>query len=220
MPSITKVPSKRKSSIIIFRMAQEVSSEEIGPEIEFGQNILDQPPFTWVFSDPGIVPDDFFADVSDGRSLLMKIVSEDYHPEVGAFYKNKYVAKRLIALREKVNKKFHDDTTIYTIAGRIYSFLQDFPRALDYLRENAVYLEDLEEAESKYGRLPLETYAAFRLRKDQYQDHLNKADKIGRWVGLSEELPGKSDEESVIGSMPAKPPIKLGNPVRCIRSPP
>lgn len=152
------------------------------------QNILDQPPYSWLREDTDILPPDIFVDDSSGFAGYMRAV---------ALYKEAWEVKKLFT------SPYQNGVQLRIYRGRTYLSDDNFHLAIDYLYK--IWTTSTKDRYDVNGNprktgfkfpVPL-SYVAWRLQQEQEAERR-------QLTGLDELLPVLSTSSSVLNAMPPK----------------
>lgn len=154
------------------------------------QNILDQPPFTWLRENTDILPPDFFLNPEEGFVVYVARLV----PKVA-----------LWEVKRVLSEKHRDQAMSRVHTGEMW-LATNFPMAHEYLYANwqrrCGYDNKGNRLTRGFSPPPALSYAAYRVREERQKDQ-------ARWVGLAALLPGLETAEDIGAAMPAKGKVNV-----------
>ncbi len=141
------------------------------------QNLLDQPPYTWLAADPAILPVDFFS-TEEGEPIFIRLVTK-YDLTTLSYEHRQFLFQHLDPRYASIEEasKYH---------RKARAFLEEFPYGVDYLQEKWLqYVHFDRKGDPTQTIWQGQTYAAYAATKLSGE----LARQTGKWAGLEELLP-------------------------------
>lgn len=155
------------------------------------QNLLDQPPYNWLFEMEKIFPIDFFEDTQKGQAEFLRLYKTSKGISSLGWTKQ---------LKEVMSPKYRDVATIRKAIRLTKLFFEDYPYTKDYLRtywHGRYDFDDLGNP-TRNSSFQFRTYAAYAHGRIKFEN-----DK--KLIGLEEVLPDSlSQPKNVVEALPSK----------------
>lgn len=173
----------------------EIVMERMAPD----QNIVDQPPFSWLANDEDLFPPEFF--LQEPREVciaFLRAVGYLTNPRYSHITKSIAFSHKQVDNARRLMKTEYRDLFEYII-DQLKKRLESFPYALEYLHEyfdtySEYFVANGSQREKKDSP---KTYAAFSVTLATLHQSL-------KLIGLPELLPDLSAASDVEESLPAK----------------